>query len=133
MELAHTQQHPPPRRPLPQRLPHGPPENRQADGIKTAQHGPHDKLRMLEPDECNQRLAHAGQEHRSDKGPGHCARKGEMVIRGREPRVDVARRRAVDENVVRGLQVERFLDLGVGSGEEVQQRHDEEEEVWPGS
>jgi hypothetical protein len=44
--------------------------------------------------------------------------------------VDVVRGRAVDKNVVRGLEVKGFLDFGVGGGQEVQQRHDEEKEVF---
>lgn len=43
--------------------------------------------------------------------------------------MDVVRGGAVDEDVVRGLEVEGLFDFGVGGGEEVQQRHDEEEEV----
>lgn len=53
-----------------------------------------------------------------------------MVVRGGEPLADVVRGRAVDEDIVCGLEVERLLDFGVGGGQEVQQRHDEEEEIW---
>lgn len=130
MELAHAQHHPPPRRRLPKRLPHSPPKHHQANGIKTPQHGPHDELRMLEPREGNQRLAHARQEHRPDKRPWHGAGESKMIIRGREPRVDVVGGRAVGEDVVGGLEVEGFFDFGVGRCEEVQQRDGEEEEIY---
>lgn len=43
--------------------------------------------------------------------------------------MDVVRGRAVGEDVVGGLEVEGFLDFGVGRCEEVQQRHGEEEEI----
>lgn len=130
MELRHTQQHPPPRRPLPKRLPHSSPKDHQAHGIEPAQYRPHDELRVLEPSQRNQRLAHACEEHRPDKRPRHGAREAEVVVRGGEPLVDIVCGRAVDENVVRGLEVEGLFDFGVGGGQEVQQRHDEEEEVF---
>lgn len=130
MELAHAQHHPPPRRPLPKRLPYSPPKHHQAHGIKAPQHGPHNELRMLEPRESNQRLAHARQEHRPDKRPGHGAGEREVVVRGREPRVDVVGGRAVGEDVVGGLEVEGLFDFGVGRCEEVQQRDGEEEEIY---
>ncbi|KAL7824193.1 hypothetical protein V8C26DRAFT_385209 [Trichoderma gracile] len=44
--------------------------------------------------------------------------------------MDVARGRAVGEDVVCGLQVEGFLDFGVGGAEEVQEGHCEEEDVY---
>lgn len=44
----------------------------------------------------------------------------------------VVRGGAIDEDVVRGLQVEGLLDFGVRGGQEVQQRHDEEEEILVG-
>lgn len=84
---------------------------------------------MLEPSQGNQRLAHARQEHRPDKRPRHGSREGEVVIRGGQPLVDVVRGGAVDEDVVRGLQVEGLLDFGVRGGQEVQQRHEEQEEI----
>ncbi|TFB03959.1 hypothetical protein CCMA1212_003610 [Trichoderma ghanense] len=131
MELAHAQQNPPPRRAPPKRRPHGPRKHRQADGIEAAQHRPHDELRMLGPcaDQRDQRLAQAREEHRPNKRPRHGAGEGEVVVRRGQPGVDVARGRAVGEDVVRGLQVEGFFDFGVGGAEEVQEGDCEEEDV----
>lgn len=49
-----------------------------------------------------------------------------MVVRAGQTGVDVVRGRAIDENVVGCLDVEGFLDFGIGGDEEVDKRDDEE-------
>ncbi|KAK1253723.1 hypothetical protein MKX07_001800 [Trichoderma sp. CBMAI-0711] len=107
-------------------------KDRQTDGVEAAQHRPHNELRMLEAaaaEQRDQRLAHAREEHRPDERPRHGAGERKVVVRRRQPGMDVARGCAVGEDVVRGLQVEGFFDFGVGGAEEVQEGDCEEEDV----
>ena len=130
MELAHGQHGPPPRR--------GPArggsqrilEDQQGRGVEQAQHGADDQLRVSEPDEGDDGLAEPREDHGPDKGAGHGAREGEVVVGLLEAAGDVGRRRAVYEDVVRGLEVERLLDLGVWGEQQVGERYDEEEGVY---
>lgn len=68
---------------------------------------------MLKPKQRNNRLTKPSKQHRPEKRPGNGAGEGEVVVRAGETSVDVFGRGAVDEDVVRGLEVEGFLDFGV--------------------
>lgn len=85
---------------------------------------------MPEPHEGNQRLAQAGEDDRADKGARHGAGEREVVVGGAQAAADVDDGRAVDEDVVRGLQVEGLLDLGVGGDDEVDEGDEDEEGVY---
>lgn len=129
MKLAHAQEHPPPRGGGPERAGGGIPEDEQGGGVGEGQDGAHDELRVAEAGDGDERLAHAGEQDGADKGAGHDAGEGEVVVGVQEARAHRGRGRAVDEDVVRGLQVERLLDLGVGRDEDVREGQEEEQRV----
>lgn len=130
MELAHHEAQPPPARSLAKRRIHRPAKHQKRDSVKDSQHSANNNLRGAKADEGDQRLARPGEYHGADKGAGHGAGEGEVVVGGGEGGARVpARGRAVDEDVMGGLQVERLLDLCVRRDEQVDQRRDEEQGV----
>lgn len=129
MELTRHQHNPPPRRALPARLGQRIPEDEQTARVEGAQHRPHDELRVPEARQPDERLAQPREQHGAEERARHGPREGEVVVGGGEARRGGARGRAVDEDVVRGLQVERLLDFGVRGGQEVEEGDEEEEGV----
>lgn len=107
---------------------------KQAGGVKEAQDGSHDELSVLESDKGDNGLGKPGQQHRAYEGPGDGAGKGEVVIDGGELVMDVGCWCPVDKHIVGGLDVEGFLDLGVGGNDEVGQdksgNQEGKEGVW---
>jgi hypothetical protein len=94
---------------------------KQTSGVGQAQDGSHDELSVLEANEGDNGLGKPGQQHGAYEGPGDGARKGEVVIGSGELVMDVGCWRPVDKHIVGGLDVEGFLDLGVGGNDEVGQ------------
>jgi hypothetical protein len=72
---------------------------------------------LLIEQQINPRPRQPSQHQRSGKSPGYRARKRHMVVVCGEKLGWTFRRYAVDENVMDGLHVERFLDFGVGCDE----------------
>lgn len=88
---------------------------------------------MLEANKGYNGLRQTGERDCADERARHSTREVEMVIRSGEPLAGgVADGRAVDENVVGGLEVEGLLDFGVGCCEEVEEGDEEEERVEEG-
>lgn len=111
MKLRHKHPRPPPRHTTPQSPPQERPKHQQTDGIPDAQHGPDHQLRMLEPDDADDGLAQPREQHGAGEGPGYGTREGEVVVGGGDAArgvgaVTAEEREAVDEDVVRRLQVE---------------------------
>lgn len=128
MELADQHGNPPVSHTFPKRLAQRVPHHQQRRGINSAQQAPDDKLGMLEADDGDERLAQAGEQHSAEKRARHGTREGEVVVRVRQARAHVAAGgRAVDEDVVGRLHVERLLDFGVGGEEQVHQGDGEEQ------
>jgi hypothetical protein len=107
---------------------------KQTGGVKEAQDGSHDELSVLEADEGNNGLGKPGQQHGAYEGPGDGTREGEVVIGSGELVMDVGCWRPVNKHIVGGLDVEGFLDLGVGGNDEVGQDksgyQEGKESVW---
>lgn len=75
---------------------------------------------MGEAEEADDRPAKPGEEHGADEGAGHGAGEVEVVIGGAQAGGDVAGGRAVDEDIVGGLDVEGLLYLCVRGQQEVE-------------
>lgn len=128
MELADQHDNPPISHTLSKRLAQRVAHHQQRRGINSAQQPPDDKLGMLEANDGDERLAQAGEQHGAEKRARHGAREGEVVVRVRQARAHVAAGgRAVDQDVVGRLHVERLLDFGVGGEEQVDQGDCEEQ------
>ncbi len=74
---------------------------------------------MLKTNQSDQGLAYPSQKDRAEEGPRYSAGKVEVVVEGGQLLVHIPRRRAVGEDVVSGLDVERLFDLGVRGYNEV--------------
>lgn len=75
---------------------------------------------MVEAQQRDDGLRDTRQDDGANEGAGHGAGKGQVVVGLEEARVDGRRGCPVGEDVVSGLEVEGFLDLGVGGEEDVQ-------------
>lgn len=119
MELTRHKPNPPPRNTVPIRPPQIPLHDQQAHPIEQPQHTPNHQLGVPEPHDRDNRLADPREEDRAEERPGHRAGEGEVVVGAGQAGADVRGGGAVDEDVVGGLQVEGFLDFGVGGDEKV--------------
>lgn len=130
MELADGERHPPAaRRPAKGGVERAA-EDEQARGVEAPEGGAHDELRAREAEQGDERLARGREDDGADKGARDGAGKGEVVVGGPQGGAGaLADGRAVEEDVVRGLQVKRLLDLCVRRDEEVRERHGKEERV----
>lgn len=136
MELPRLEEPVPAARGLPKRPIDAASESQQRKGIEQAEHGAHDQLAVPRAHDGQDRLAEGGEQHGADERARHGAGEREVVVAGAQARADVPRRRAVPQDVVRRLQVERLLDLAVRRGDEVQQDERGEQrvegEIWGG-
>lgn len=91
------------------------PVSQQCKGIEQAQHRPDDELSI--------RGAREGDDGFRDSSEAEGSHEGARNGTGEVDVIKLAhtRREAVVDNVVRGLDVEGLLDLGVGSDEEVEE------------
>ena len=96
-------------------------EHEERGGIEESQDGSHDELGMLEPYESNDGLCKSSQQDRTYESPGNSAWKGEVVIGAGQLVEDIRGWCSVDEHIVGGLDVEGFLNLGVGRRNEMYQ------------
>lgn len=76
---------------------------------------------MLEPDQSNDGLGEAGQQHWADEGTGHGAGKGEVVIGPGQLLVDVGYRCAVYKHIMGCLDVEGLFNFGIGGNDKMKQ------------
>lgn len=75
---------------------------------------------MVEAQQRDDGLRDTRQDDGANERAGHGAGKGQVVVGLEEARVDGRHGCPVGEDVVGGLEVEGFLDLGVGGEEDVQ-------------
>jgi hypothetical protein len=127
MELGHEQHNPPPRSSGAKGSGECIAKNEQATGVKQAEDTANEQLSVAEADEGKQRLGDAGEQDGTDKGTGHGAGEGRVIVGAGDAIRRVGQGRAVDEDVVGSLQVERLLDLGVGGEKEVKQGDEDKE------
>lgn len=89
---------------------------------------------MLEPDQSNNRLSKASQQHGAYESSRHRPREGKVVVSGGQFVMDVRGRGSVDKDIVGGLDVERLFDLGVGGDDEVNKNEsgyqERKENIW---
>lgn len=128
MKLACHQKHPPPGDGDAQCPGQGPGEVVETCGVEEAQDGANDELGIGEASEIDERLTRAGEEDGADEGARDGTGEGEMVVGGLEAGIDIVGRRAVDEDVVDGLDGEGLLDFGVWGDEEVEEDERGEDE-----
>ena len=119
VELARLEQGIPPRDGPPECLLEVRLEDQQRRRVGESENGPHHELGVLEADQGDDRLAEAGQQDRANKRPGHGPGEVEMVVLGGEPLPGILRRHAIHKYVMGRLEVERFLDLGIGHNDQV--------------
>lgn len=120
MKLADEQQNPPPHDALAQSLSQAPGKHDEGGGVGEAQQPADDKLGVREADEVDEGPAEAGEQHGADKCAGHRAGEFEVVVGGPKTGGNVVGGRAVDEDVVGGLDVEGFLYFCVRGQDEVE-------------
>lgn len=76
---------------------------------------------MLEPDQVNNGLGEAGQQHGADEGPGNGPRESEVIICTGQFPVDVGCWCPVHEHIMSCLNGEGLLYLGIGSDNKMKQ------------
>lgn len=120
VELASLEQSVPPSSWLAKGLLNFGSEDQKRRRAEEAQDSPHDELRMPEACQVDKRLRKAGKKNRPNESPGNGTREVEVIVSGRETAVNVCRRRAVHQDIMGGLDIERLLDLSVRSDDEMQ-------------
>lgn len=127
MELADLQHYVPPSHGGTTGIVELSPEKEEGIGIEPSEKGADDELAVRVAEECCEWPGDAGEQHGADEGPGHGAREGKVVVAGGQLLVDAGEGSAIDQDIVRGLDVEGLLDLGVGCYAEVDEYHQRDE------
>lgn len=106
MELAGLQEDKPSCRRRPESPRNVTLQHQETRSIKEPQNSPDNELCVVKPNKGNNGLADSGQKDGADKGPRNGAREGEVIVCAGQLLIDVRGWSAVDENIVRGLDVE---------------------------
>ena len=130
MKLTRHESNPPPRNPISKGPSQAPLQDQQTHTIEQPQHTPDYELCMLEANHSNKGLAESRKEYRAEKSPWHGTGEGEVIIGAGKAGVDVVGGGAIDEDVVGRLEVEGFLDFGVGGNKEMKERDEKEKRYY---
>lgn len=123
MELADLQHHVPPSHGRTTSIVKLSPEEQEGVGIKPPKEGAGYELAVPVAKQCCKWPGDACEQHGADEGPGHGSGEGKVVVAGGQLLVDAREGSAIDQDIVCCLDVEGFLNLGVGCYPEVDEYH----------
>lgn len=127
MELADLQHHVPPGHGRTTRILKLSPEEQEGVGIEPPEQGTCYELAVPVAEQCCKWPGDACEQHGADEGPGHGSGEGKMVVAGGQLLVDAGKGSSVDQDIVCCLDVEGFLNLGVGCYPKVDEYHQRDE------